>query len=114
MLSATESQIFAWAAGVILAANVLAVVLHFLYKALSDSPLRDFIRSVIFELDRLADNMENSEKRRAAIQQISEILGWRKVLIPAVLVGWIIDAEVAAIRRMQQSANTPDFHEEDQ
>ena len=114
MLSATESQIFAWAAGVILAANVLAVVLHFLYKALSDSPLRDFIRSVIFELDRLADNMENSEKRRAAIQQISEILGWRKVLIPAVLIGWIIDAEVAAIRRMQQSANTPDFHEEDQ
>ncbi|AJQ29002.1 hypothetical protein [Pelosinus fermentans] len=114
MLSTTESQIFAWAAGVILAVNVLAVVLHFLYKALSDSPLRDFIRSVIFELDRLADNMENSEKRRAAIQQICEILGWRKVLIPAVLVGWIIDAEVAAIRRMQQSANTPDFHEEDQ
>lgn len=110
----TELQTIIWFVGTALVVNIFAVILHFLYMALSDSPLRDFIRSVIFELDRFADNMENSEKRRAAIQQINELLGWRKILIPSVLTGWIINAEVAAIRRMQSSSNAPDLHAEDE
>ena len=112
MLSATELQIVLYAAGVILAANLLAVMLHFLYKALSDSPLRDAIRSIIFQLDKFADEMENGEKRRSAIQQINDVLGWRRILVPAALIGWVIDAEVAAIRNMQQASDCPNLHEE--
>ena len=55
--------------------------------------------------------MENSEKRRLAIGQINDILGWRKILIPTALIGWIIDAEVAAIRKMQKSTDTPNLHD---
>lgn len=54
--------------------------------------------------------MENSEKRRSAIQQINEILGWRKFIIPGALIGWVIDTEVAVIRKMQQTTNTPNLH----
>lgn len=107
-----EYQIALGAAGVILAANLLAVVLHFMYKALSDSPLRKAIRNIIFQLDKFADEMENAEKRRSAIQQINDVLGWRRILVPAALIGWVIDAEVAAIRKMQKVSDTPNLHEE--
>jgi len=47
-------------------------------------------------LDKFADEMENAEKPRSAIQQINDVLGWRRILVPAALIGWIIDIEVAA------------------
>lgn len=108
----TEVQIMLGSAGVILAANLLAMVLFVLFAKLPDSGLRERIRNVIFELDRFADNMENAQKRAEAIRQINEVLGWRRILVPAALIGWIIDAEVAAIRNMQRATDCPDLHEE--
>jgi hypothetical protein len=101
------------AVGVLLAANFIAVLLHFLYRALSDSPLREVIRSIIYYLDEFADDMSNVKKRADAIRQVNEVLGWRRVVVPAVIIGWVIDAEVAAIRKMQKTANTPNLHEEE-
>lgn len=112
MLSVNEYQIALYAAGVIIAANLLAMGLFVLYVKLPDSRLRESIKGSIFELDKIADNMEKVEKRRAAIQQINEILGWRRILVPGVLIGWIIDAEVAAVRKMQKAAGMPDLHNE--
>ncbi len=111
MLVVSEMQIFVWLGGALLAANVLAMVLFVLFSKLPDSRLKESIRSIIFELDKFADSMENAEKRRIAIQQINDILGWRKILVPSALIGWIIDAEVAAIRKMQKSTDTPNLHE---
>lgn len=68
-------------------------------------------QQIIYELDRFADNMSNGKKRRMVIQEINEVLGWRRILVPAALIGWIIDAEVAAIRKMQSATNTPDLHQ---
>lgn len=112
-LPTNEIQIVLWAAGILLAANFVAVVLHFMYKALSDSPFREAIRNIIFQLDKFADEMENDEKRRSAIQQINDVLGWRRILVPAALIGWVIDAEVAAIRKMQHATDCPNLHEEE-
>ncbi len=106
-----EVQIIYAAAGILLAANVLAMGLFVLFAKLRDGRLKESIRGIIFELDRFADNMENNEKRRTAIQQINDILGWRRILVPGALIGWIIDAEVAAIRRMQKATDTPDLHQ---
>ncbi|SFM08925.1 hypothetical protein [Pelosinus propionicus] len=108
-----EYQIALLVAGAILAANILAMGLFVLFAKLREGQLKEFIRGIIYELDRFADNMENSDKRRNAIQQINDVLGWRKFIIPAALIGWIIDTEVSAIRRMQATTNTPNLHEED-
>lgn len=108
-----ELYVIAVAAGVVLAANVLAIALFILFSKLPESRLKESIRSIILELDRICDNMENPEKRRLAIQQINDVLGWRRILIPSALIGWIIDAEVATIRRMQQATDTPDLHTEE-
>ncbi|MCC5464571.1 hypothetical protein [Pelosinus baikalensis] len=106
-----ELQIAYVAAGIILAANLLAMGLFVIFAKLKDGRLKESIRGIVFELDRFADNMENIEKRRVAIQQINDILGWRRILVPGALIGWIIDAEVAAIRKMQKATNTPNLHE---
>ncbi|MDF2636514.1 MAG: hypothetical protein K0R78_3388, partial [Pelosinus sp.] len=111
ILSTSEFQIFIWAAGILLAANVLAMGLFVLFAKLRDGKMKESIRSIIFELDRFADNMENIEKRRSAIQQINDVLGWKKFIIPGSLIGWVIDAEVAVIRKMQSATNTPNLHE---
>lgn len=107
----TEIKMALLTLGVLLAVNFLALMLHFLYRTLSDGAFKDVIRNIIFELDRFADNMENAQKRLEAISQINDILGWRRILIPRTLIGWIIDTEVAAIRRMQKQTNTPNLHE---
>lgn len=106
-----ELQIVYVAAGIILAANVLAMGLFVLFAKLREGQLKEFIRGIIYELDRFADNMENNDKRRNAIQQINDVLGWRKFIIPAALIGWIIDTEVSAVRKMQEATNTPNLHE---
>lgn len=113
MTITSEFQVFVWAAGAILAANLLAMALFVLFSKLPDGRLRESIRGVIFELDRFADRMQNEQKRRIAVQSINEVLGWRRILVPATLIGWVIDAEVAAIRKMQAATDTPDLHKEE-
>ncbi|HMM20646.1 MAG TPA: hypothetical protein PKA10_07885 [Selenomonadales bacterium] len=113
-----EIQIALAAAGIILAANVLAMLLFVLFARLPNGRLREGIRSIIYELDRAADNMENAQKRAAAITAAIELINWKiKILIPrsilTYLLGWVIDAEVAAIRRMQAATSCPDLHKED-
>jgi hypothetical protein len=110
----TELQIFLWAAGILLAVNFIAVLLHFLYRALSNGPLRDRIREVVYLIDELADDMSNEQKKRKAIQEISEVFGWwRKIFLPNALIGWVIDLQVTMIRRMQKAAGTPNLHVEE-
>lgn len=113
MLPTSELEIFKWAAGVLLAANLLAMLLFVLFAKLPNGKLKNAIRNIIFEIDRAADNMENADKRRLAIQQVNDVLGWRRILIPAALLGWIIDLEVKAVRKMQQITDCPNLHEEE-
>ncbi|MCC5468704.1 hypothetical protein [Pelosinus baikalensis] len=111
MIPTNELQIVYVAVGILLAANVLAMGFFVMFAKLRDGRLKESIRSIIFEMDKFADNMENAEKRRIAIQQINDVLGWRRILVPGALIGWIIDAELAAIRKMQKTTNTPNLHE---
>ncbi|SHI42568.1 hypothetical protein SAMN02745170_00363 [Propionispora hippei DSM 15287] len=93
--------------------NLAAMILFIIFAKIPNGRLKSIIRDIIFELDKLADTMENCQKREAAIQQITSILSWRSIMIPSALIGWIIDTEVAAIRKMQQTTQTPDLHEPD-
>ena len=102
----SDVQIFLWFAGALLAANLLAMALFVLLAKLPESRLKEMIRIIILELDKFAEEMDNNEKRNSAIQQINEILGWRQFVIPSALIGWVIDMEVAAIRKMQQSIDS--------
>ncbi len=110
----SESQIALWAAGALLAALLLVLIVHVLYRGLPAGKAKTALDKIIYELDRHADQMENREKRATAIQAAMEILGWRRIIVPKVLIGWVIDAEVAFIRRVQVATDTPNLHEEDE
>jgi len=97
-----QSQIFLWALGVIVALNLLLILLFVLFSKLSESRLKEIIRNIIFELDKITDDMENTEKHSKATQQISDLLGWQRIFIPMTLIGWVIDTEIATIRKIQQ------------
>ncbi|WP_371378960.1 hypothetical protein [Sporomusa aerivorans] len=113
MISQSELQIVLCAAGTILAALVLVLIVHVVYRGLPAGKAKESLKKIIYELDRHADDMENREKRAAAIQAVMDLLGWRRIVVPKVLVGWLIDAEVAAIRKIQQVTDTPDLHKEE-
>lgn len=71
MTFTTESQIVFGAVGTVLAANTLAYGLHVARNGLPEGKAEDAVQKMVNELDRVADNMSNPEKRRAAIQQIA-------------------------------------------
>lgn len=108
MINLTDTQILYWGIGILLMANFGAMALFLMSARLPHGKLREIIREIICQLDQLADNMEKSEKRAVAIQHINTILGWRGILVPSILIGWVIDCEVAAVRKMQKTAGTID------
>lgn len=108
-----EMKILVYIAAVFAGINLLAMLLFVLFAKLPNGRWKEIIRNIIFELDKFADSMANSEKRAEAIRQINSILSWRSIMIPSVLIGWVIDTEVAAIRKMQKATNTPDLHEDE-
>ncbi len=112
MLTANEMQIIIWLVGLVIAANLAAMSLFVLYAKLPNGKLQGIIRNIIYRLDELADKLENEEKRAVAIQQINTLLGWRGILIPKEVIGWVIDTEVAAIRQMQKATHTPNLHDD--
>jgi hypothetical protein len=91
-------------------ANLIAMIMFLIYAKSPEGKIKVFSQSVILELDKFADGMENSKKRSIAIQRINDFLGWKRLIIPSSLIGLIIDLEVSAIRKMQKATNTPDLH----
>lgn len=110
----SELYIAAYVVATIVGLNVVAMALFVLFAKLPNGKLKESIRNIIFELDRFADNMENQQKRQEAIGIINDTLVWKKVFIPKSIIGWLIDTEVSAIRKMQKSTDTPDLHKEEQ
>lgn len=114
MLPTSELQIFYWAAGVLLVALILVLIVHVVYRGLPAGKAKTGLDNIIYQIDRHADNMENAQKRAVGIQAVMDVLGWRRIIVPKVLVALIIDFEVAWIRRVQKATDTPNLHKEDE
>lgn len=115
-LAWAEHNLLLAVAAVFLAVNVLvlAVLTIYvkLYGGLPEGAVRRKLHQIVFEIDRACDNMENPTKRAMAMIQLQQVLGWKRVFLPSAIIGWIIDAEVAAIRKMQAATGVPDLHQE--
>ena len=57
-------------------------------------------------LDTFADAMEVRQTRYEAIAAVQALLGWRRIFVPQVLIGWALDALVWMLRRI----SIPDLH----
>ncbi len=113
-------QHLAWALLVIFAAvNVLVLAAMAVYvkaKGLPPGRFKTSLYKILFEIDRCCDDMENPSKRSLAISQVQQLMFWPtlnkwRIYPPAAVIGWIIDAEVVIIRRMQAATGIEDLHQ---
>lgn len=66
---------------------------------------KSFVRTLIYDIDKFGDNMSDKQKRQEAINSVKELFSWRGIKVPTFIVGWIIDMEVAAIRKLQSMSS---------
>lgn len=65
----------------------------------------------IYHLDEFADNMSNNDKREAAIERLQSLLSYKLIRFPKFILGWIVDLQVAEIRKLQrESMKDADLH----
>lgn len=97
-----------WGCGVIAAAIFLIWLLAFVYRCRGDQAARDWLYLVLFTIDQGCDDLELPQKKREVVAQIMELLGWRRVIVPAALVSWCLSILVWTVRK----TGLPDLHNE--
>ena len=97
-------------------AYIIKYIIFQVYLKCSNAKVQEAVRGIIYELDKVADEMSNKEKRKEAIRSVHDLFIWRTIPIPAFIIGIIIDLEVAAIRSLQkqiENEKNPYLHEDE-
>lgn len=91
-------------AGALLVLYCVKWLIFKIYCKTTNETIQETVTKVIYELDELADHMSNKEKKKKAIESVRSLFIWRAIPIPPVIIGVIIDLEVAAIRKLQKES----------
>ena len=97
-------------------AYIVKYIIFQVYLKCSNAKVQEAVRGIIYELDKVADEMSNKEKRKEAIRSVHDLFIWRTIPIPTFVIGIIIDLEVAAIRSLQkqiENEKDPYLHEDE-
>lgn len=95
--------------GVIAGAFLLIWAIVQVRDRISNPTVKDALTQLLFLLDEQCDNMEIPAKRAQAIVAIQQLLGWRRLFLPTVVVGFVLDLIVKIIRK----TGVPDLHQEE-
>ena len=99
------------AAGVMVLANLVAAVLIWAHKRIVSSRAKDVLGKILYYVDEFCDHVEKPASRAQVIMALQSVLGFgiagKRIYLPAVIVGWILDAEVKILRWLQ----VPDLHQ---
>lgn len=96
---------------------IIKWIIFMIYCKTTNETIQSAVNSVIYELDELADNMSNKEKKRLAVNTVKDLFIWRAIPVPTCIIGIIIDLEVAAIRKLQKNIaheKDPYLHPDDE
>ena len=76
----------------------------------TDNPaVKAYLHHVLYFLDEQCDNIDTPAKKTQAVMAIQALLGWKRVWIPMVLIGFALDLLVKLIRK----TGIPDLHKTD-
>jgi hypothetical protein len=82
--------------------NVAVLLVLFSVTRLSaDERFLEILQCLVY-FDRFADEMESSQYQAFAAAQVSRLLGWRRIFVPTVVIGWLIALQVALIWKIQR------------
>jgi len=68
--------------------------------------VKDALTQLLYLLDEQCDNLEIPAKRAQVIMAIQQLLGWRRLFLPTVVVGFVLDLIVKIVRK----TGVPDLH----
>lgn len=94
--------ILATVVALIILSFILPRIAFFLYERTSSNVTQTMLREVIYQLDKLADDLSNKEKRNRAVFNLQVIFSFKGIRIPKFILGWIVDMEVRQIRQLQK------------
>ena len=99
------------AGGVLIGANLIAAVLIWAYKRLVNPGAKGVLGKILTYVDEFCDNVEKPAERAKVILALQSVLGFgiagKKIYLPTVIVGWILDAEVKVLRWL----GVPNLHD---
>lgn len=91
--------------GLIILSFILPRIAFFLYEHTSSDTTQTMLKEVIYQLDKLADELSNKEKRKKAVLNLQMIVSFKGLRIPRFILGWIVDMEVRQIRQLQKECS---------
>ena len=97
--------ILAAVTGLIVLSFILPRIAFFLYEHTSSDVTQSMLKEVIYQLDKLADDLSNKEKRNRAVFNLQAIFSFKGIRIPKFILGWIVDMEVRQIRQLQKGCS---------
>ena len=94
--------------GIIAGASLLIWVIVQVQARIENPTVKETLTQLLYLLDEQCDNMEIPAKRAQVIMAVQQLLGWRRLFLPTVVVGFVLDLIVKIIRR----TGLPDLHQE--
>lgn len=95
--------------GVIAGAALLIWIIVQVQARIENPTVKETLTQLLYLLDEQCDNMEVPAKRAQVIMGVQQLLGWRRLFLPTIVVGFVLDLIVRIIRK----AGVPDLHQED-
>lgn len=96
-------------ASAIAGALLLVWALVQVFNRASNPEVKKHLEALFLLLDTWADNMAIAQKRYEVVAALQALLGWRRIFLPQVIVGLIVDLGVYLIRKV----GVPDLHKTD-
>jgi hypothetical protein len=91
--------------------NATVAVMVWAHRRVSNPDVKEVLEYVLKYCDKFCDTVEFPARRAKAIMGFQSILGLgiagKRIYLPTVIVGWILDGEVAVLRWL----NVPDLHQ---
>lgn len=100
-------QLLAWiSGGMIVAAFFLVWVAILIYNRAENPEIKARVAALLYMLDKQCDSLEVPAIRTQVILGLQQLLGWKRIFLPTLVVGFVLDIMVLIVRRM----GCPDLH----
>ena len=92
--------------GIIAGASLLIWIIVQVQARIDSPAVKETLTQLLYLLDEQCDNLEIPAKRAQVIMGIQQLMGWRRLFLPAIVVGFVLDLIVKIIRK----TGVPDLH----
>lgn len=89
----------------VLSLNAIIALSFWLHEKLethTHSKLKEAVERAVRAVEQLCGELENPEKKHQAVLRVEAVLGWRRWLVPYLVIDTAIEAEVYVIKQLHR------------